>query len=346
MKTQPSQMMRPTEASLVRSGTKSFWLWTPARQWLWALIAAAMILVMPPYVSFAKDPKTPAKSDKQKPGKPIVLPKSDQVLAALRKTAESEPTIIRGKIEKGLTLKGLVVIAKDAELLNDTIELTPSSGAIVVNNAEAVYYKPARISGIPFVSISTNPKAAQKSHFYTTSQYWGTPYENCIFQGNFYLESGCSPDFNNCLFIGSSLPGCNGLRAGNAEPVKGKYVNCLFQGFTFTNLSHVAMTLNIAENCGFKDIKIAKPPPAEVSLWGGTKQSPFYDLDGTLAAPLSQLKYKNEPAPKFPAIAKPEKNSLPYADKAAEIIGVLDEIAQKHQDVNPNIKPAKPEAGQ
>ncbi len=350
LKNAPTRLPEPRHAPsrhFAGSGAVSR-LPSPFKTWL-MLATVGIALCLIPSTAFSKDsgkdkakvkaPVKTQKTEKSQPSKP--LPPSDQVLAALKKTAESEPTIISGKIEKSLTLKGLVVITKDAELASDEVELAPSSGAIVVNNAPSVYYKPCRINGIPFVSISTNPEAGQKSHMHTSARYWASMAENCIFKGRFLYDPACTPNFVNCLFLASPLPHCGSCCSFPAGPsgAKAKYVNCLFQGFDIGPLVNLADIIARSETSGFKGIRFTSnpPPPPEEK-----KRAPnfppdarysFYDFDGVIAPAIPQLEivYKGDLKLKFNAL-KADKTALPYYDKIGEVDTLLDEIALKYQD--------------
>ena len=315
---------------------------------------AAAVFVLSAMAVAAKDPqdaktankskdKAAGKAEKPRLSKP--LPKSDAVLAALKATADMEPKVVSGRIDKGMALKGLVVIEKDAELADDKVELTPTSGAIVINRAEAVYYKPMRIDGIPFVSISTNPKAGLKSHFNVTSKYWGAPCENVIFHGRFIFETNCVPKFIHCMFLPSPLPGFGYILQAPNVGCKDTYtyVNCLFQGIDFSlvgqnpmELWYFAVLASSSNSCGFKDLKI---PAVKMEQPNGLGPWPrycsinshpaIYDFDKMIIPALKQLKIKDSTPFPFEALDT-SKPDLPYYDKASEIRALLDGLSEKY----------------
>ena len=275
---------------------------------------------------------------------PPCLAKSDKVVAAFKKVAESEPTVLSGKIVKSVILKGLVVIKTDATLASDEIELTPTSGTIVVNNSAAVWYRPVKIKGVPFASVMTSAQAGQKSHMFVAARYWGEQglYENCVFKGQFNFDTTVTPCFSNCVFTSSAFSGGDSVfRIWTSMAIKDKYVNSIFQGFKPGSLNDFAMLIASSKACGFKGISFT---PAVPCLPNGKDfgsppfptEAQFYDFDGTIAPALPQLTpcYKDNPQFKYKAL-DPKRNTLPYCDKLDEIGALLNEVAAKYVDPKP-----------
>jgi len=326
---------------------------------LWGLVmlCATLPVCLAQDAGTKKPGKVSGKQKSDNKGQPTVklspasLAKNEQVVATFKKIAESAPTVLSGKIEKSMTLRGLVVIEKDATLASDAVELVPSSGAVVVNNAVNVWYKPVKIKGVPFASIATNPQADQRSHMYTADRFLDSTFENCVFKGKFLIDPNVTPSFSSCLFLASPLPGCGehcGISGGISTPcVKGKFANCLFQGINFNigtsvsgkKVDSLYLLIDIiarTDACGFKDISFLKPngpPPKWSAAFPDNGVYPFYDFDNTIVPAIHEHKafYKGAPQLNFTTL-NPATNTIPYLEKVDEIGSLLDALALKHLD--------------